>query len=907
MVARNKIGSKTINNGLEKYRAKPLEDEFKLSAMVQYDYSGVTPGAFLLKKKEGVYQIKFGFECSGIHPIFREESIGTTIESLEAGLKDLPDYEDLTIHLSCFRGIEEREQELVSLLNNCQSQELKYLLMGEMSRLQELNQQGIRKNISVVLYCTYTVEERETKKDPIAASIKTLEDTWYTFIGQKEEKLVQNLAEILDSAYKNGFIIWEQLLSNKLGLPIRALNAEQMWGKLWQRFNHTTPIEVPQYWHVTPEEISEVVNSQVNPVSLLLESESSVPVADRQWVYLKDKYITANTLSDKPAGWKNALSQLRYIWDVLKDDRVYDTEVIFEMRRANQSILFQKMQSLAKQAIVAEDMANDDRNINVSAGLKKKKAIDAQEKLYEGSTSFHTALVFLVHREYLEDSIAASNHLSSKFLRPAWLLNESEYVWHIWLQTVPIYWGKLMAVPFDRRLTYLNGEAPGLMPLVKNRSFDRKGFELIAAEGGTPMYIDLYDSHKNIFLLAKKRKGKSVNLGSMINGALLRGIPVMTIDYPDGEGRGSFSAYSEFLGSELAAYFNISESSSNLFELPDLAAMNPKKQSEKLNEYFEYLSEILLLMVMGIDSNSSTLNTDTVRAILVLAIEKFYNDLQVKHRIIEANTGGFGSAAWQKMPTLVDFESFLGLERLELTSPSNETVQTINQIKLRLRYWINSRVGKAIANVSTFRSDAPFLCVAMTNLSNPEDAAVLASVVFLIGLRRTLGVEGSVFAIDEASIFCQYDSLAKMIAKVAAGGAKSKIRLIIASQEPNVIAASPYSPSILQNMDIRLIGKIDPSAIDSFEQILKIPRQLLLKNVSEGFGVHKSTMHSDWLLDYEGVYTHVRYFAPYNLLAALANNSDEAEKRNEIMSQYDHPIQGLQAYSQHLLAEIKNS
>lgn len=901
---KERIGTKTVDNGSKKYKAKPIEDVFSLASMVQYSMDGIEPGAYLLKKKEGVYQIKFGFECMGIHPVMRDESIEPTINALEAGLKDLPEHEDLTVHLSCFRGLGEREKELKDLIKNCQSPRLKYLLMSQLARLQELDSEGVRKNIKIYLYCTYTVGMEDKKKDPIASLLEQMETAWDSFVGQKEEKAIKHLAEILKLAYKNGYILWEQLLANKLGLPIRALNAQELWNNVWNRFNQSDSKPVPQYWYVTPSGAEEIIKSKIHPVTLLMESPSSVPVTDRQWLYLKDSYITASSLIEKPAGWPDCLAQIRYIWDsVFKDDRVFDTEVIFEMRRANQSILFQKMQSLTKQSIMAEKFASEQNTIDVHAGLKQKKAIDAQELLYEGSVSFKTALVFLVHRPTNELANAATSYLSSKFLRPAWLARETEYAWKIILDTFPIYLGKLHAKPFDRRLTYLNSEVPGLMPLVKNRSRDRSGFELIAAEGGTPMYIDFLSQHRNIFVLAKKRNGKSVMYGGMLLDALVRGIPVMAIDYPDSSGRGSFSSFSEFLG-DAAAYFDIGDQCSNLFEMPDLKGHDSETQQEKLLEYFEYLVEVLLLMVMGLEGDSKV-SRDTVRSLLVLAVKKFFYDPIIKDRYIEANTQGFGTQGWQNMPTLEDFEEYLGLERLELVDPTPEQIAALNHIKLRLRFWIASRVGKAIAGVSTFKTDAQFLCVAMRNLSNPEDAAVLSMVVFLIALRRGLSVVGSVFAVDEASVFCQYDSLAKMIAKIAAAGPKSKIRLFLASQEPNVVAASPYSPSILQNMDVRLIGKIDGSAIDSFEQILKIPRNLLTKNTTEGFGVHKSTLHTDWLLDYEGTYTHVRYFAPYALLAAMANNSDEAAEREEITRQYNDPISGMNAYSYYLVNKLR--
>jgi hypothetical protein len=83
---------------------------------------------------------------------------------------------------------------------------------------------------------------------------------------------------------------------------------------------------------------------------------------------------------------------------------------------------------------------------------------------------------------------------------------EQDYAWKVWLQTLPVVWEALMASPFKRRQLYLTGEVPGLMPLVLTQPCDRKGFELIAEEGGNPIQLDLFTHTKSSLDLKIRHK-----------------------------------------------------------------------------------------------------------------------------------------------------------------------------------------------------------------------------------------------------------------------------------------------------------------------------------------------------------------------------------------------------------------
>ena len=112
-----------------------------------------------------------------------------------------------------------------------------------------------------------------------------------------------------------------------------------------------------------------------------------------------------------------------------------------------------------------------------------------------------------------------------------------------------------MASPFKRRQLYLTGEVPGLMPLVLTQPCDRKGFEMIAEEGGSPIHLDLFHQHRNLGLFATTRAGKSVLVSGILTQALAHRFPVVALDFPKPDGSSTFTDYTQFVG---GAYFDIS-------------------------------------------------------------------------------------------------------------------------------------------------------------------------------------------------------------------------------------------------------------------------------------------------------------------------------------------------------------
>ena len=913
---KQKIGKQSVGVASSE-RLTPFEDALHLATMLRISLGGRDIGAYLLTKgtQKNRFCFVFGFECRGIHTTLRTDQIDVIINNIESGLKDIPGNERITFHLSSFSSDKKRQKELSSIIKKTPSKDIKYLLMAERARTKELTVSGIRKPKFLRIYVTYTIEPNSNNADDsIEKLLAKAELWWLKFKGEMLEVENQRIETIVSNAYKQGFCRWEQILSNQMALDVKPLTSQELWGEIWRRFNDTPPIDIPQLMTLDENGLHEEAYSELASTKLLVDNihsttllmESSVPCANRSWVHVKNNYIGALTFLEKPGGWQNKSSQLRYLWELLARETVVDTEIFCELTAANPALVKNTLQRVLKQSNMTATMAQEkSRTIDVNAQLKLRKSVAAQEQLYEGAVPIYTSIAIFVHRPTVEKLDEATRYIENCFQRPARVIRETEYAWKIWLQTLPIVWEGLLAKPFNRRQLYLTSEVPGLMPLVLTKVGDREGFELIAEEGGTPVYLDLFNEHKNLALFATTRAGKSVLVSGILTQALAHNIPVVALDFPKPDGTSTFTDYTEFM-EESGAYFDISKQSNNLFEQPDLRSLDPEQQRDRLLDYTGFLESALMTMVLG-SSTDNPLLSQTVRSLLNLALTAFFADEGIKERYRIAIAGGFGSSAWQKTPTLRDFLYFCTTEHLQINSVSGRVEDALSQIQLRLRFWLSSRVGQSISAPSSFPTDAQLLVFALRNLSDNEDAAVLSLSAYSAALRRALSSPASIFFIDEAPILFEFDQIADLVGRICANGAKAGIRVILSAQDPDTIAKSKAASKILQNLSTRLIGRIQPVAVDSFMQILKYPREIISRNASESFFPRKEGIYSQWLLDNNGIYTFCRYYPGYEQLAVVANNPNEQAARTKIMRDHSDKYEAISTFARQLVASLRGS
>jgi hypothetical protein len=204
----------------------PFEDALNLAAMLRVELRGRRVGAYVLTKGQNREHLcfVFGFDCKGIHNTLTDAQVETIFSQLESGLKDLPKGERLTIHLGSFSSDRDRQQDLAQLTDLAPSHALKFLLTSDRARIQQLTQQGLRKPKFLRLYVTYTVQSgSEGAQDLIEKLIGRGETLWKSFTGELQNAKNQRLQTVITKAFTDGFLLWEQVLSNKMGLSVKPL------------------------------------------------------------------------------------------------------------------------------------------------------------------------------------------------------------------------------------------------------------------------------------------------------------------------------------------------------------------------------------------------------------------------------------------------------------------------------------------------------------------------------------------------------------------------------------------------------------------------------------------------------------------------------------------------------------
>ncbi len=923
MKQERKLPTITVRDGDQHRRLKAIENEFSAECLVRFQMRGRQASAFMLESgPKGAESLRFvfGWDVKGIHTTLNREQEESIFDAIESGLKDLPEGESLTVHMGSFASDASRQTELDQAVGQTQNTELKFLLMSEKKRIGELtwikdsrgqtHAKGLRKPKFLRIYCTYTLGSTTAiASDAWEKALLRIQNGYYTLVGSAPEIAQQRYGIALEKAFVDGFLNWEQNLATKMGLDITPLSETDLWENLWRQFNFTSPPPLPQLVVMTEKGIKEQVNSDVHFTTRLLES--GAPVDDRQWVYVNGQYVAPMVFCDKPGGWSSKFSQLSYIWGMMCRETVVDTEVYCQVTKANQGIIRNNMRRVMKQSLLAQEVSSTKhRSIDVAAGMRQDKAIRAQEQLYEGAVALQTATVFLVHRPNLNQLDEACRYIQNCFHRPAWVEREREYAWKIWLQTLPLTWEPLLSKPFNRRLLYLTGEAPGLMPLVCPNPIDKRGFELIAEEGGVPLFIDPFTQHRNIAFFGTTRSGKSIALAGILTHGLARNIPTIIMDFPPSDASSTFKDWTAFLG---GAYFDIGKECNNLFEMPDLSAFDEKERQERLSDYIDFLESALMTMVFGggeASTSDDRLFRQSLRSMLGPSIRNFFASPTIVARYEASRLGGLNSEAWQYTPTLIDFLEFFKTESIALSDAAREdatTVRAVNHIERQLTFWINSRVGSAISKPSTFRTDSMLLVFALRGLSDAEDAAILALSAYSAALRRTLSHRESIFFIDEFSVLMEWSQIAALIARLCANGAKAGIRVFLAAQDPNTLLNSVSGPKIIQNISLRLIGRIQPVAIKSFQSFFGYSSEVIGVNASERFYPQVSEMYSQWLVDDGNRTTYARYYPSPELLAVVANNPNETECRNAFLQAYPtQRLKAIAAFGRELTSALKN-
>jgi hypothetical protein len=395
----------------------PFQNFQDLVCLVTIKKDNRSVSGYLLHRGQQ-YQMVFGFRTPGFHNILSTPEITNTMSALEQGLKDLPSGEKLTIHTGCFSINHQRQQELSKLADDCQLKPVSILIRNEQKRLQELTSQGTRQTWSQIIFCTWTFNQESGSKSQdfiskalnFGTQFSSKAIRWFT----GNEQLYQEsfYKRLLLKSFEEGYLRWELLFNTKIGLETKPCSSEELWHWLWLKFNHDTlpippiPQQIVLEETATDYHLIEIKTTDKDPCTLLIEGQqgrSACPQHKRShdtvWLPGRNSQCAVLTMTEKPEGWTNQREQLRWLWTILSQNYVHDTEAIAEISTASPTLIQDNLARIAKQSKTAQQRAlTKGQGRDAGAEVKAEESFDAQKKLYQGAKALNIALVFLVYR-----------------------------------------------------------------------------------------------------------------------------------------------------------------------------------------------------------------------------------------------------------------------------------------------------------------------------------------------------------------------------------------------------------------------------------------------------------------------------------------------------------------------------
>ena len=904
-------------------RFMPFQNEIDLTCLVEIEKDNRKISALLLTDTNNTkYQLVFGFKTKGLHDLLFKSEVAEFSSSMSEGMKDLPPGEKMTFYFGCRSEDEDKQEELAQIADNCQLKPVSILVRNEQVRVKELTKKGSRQLWEAIAFCTWTAdnEGEHSSRDFIGKFIDWAKSFRDKLAGTEQYHQSEFYKKLLRKAFDEGFIPWEILLNTKMGLEVSPMNTEELWKWLWQRFNTGIAPKVPQVIAVEETEsgfkISEKRTTEKHSVTVLVKGDkgnSACPEHrqsnSRVYITGRNKVCGVLTMEEAPGGWVNAFEQIKWMWKILSNPYVHDTEAWVEVTTVNSLIVSDNLARQAKQSKTASTRAvTKGQGRDIGAELKQDESFDAQRRLYQGTKALNCAVVLLVYRNSAEELEKSCNVLSQAFGN-AKVLRERNIAWEIWLQTLPITMKWLLHSGFslsERRLTLDTETVAGVLPLTVPRDIDRIGVEFLSDRGGKPIFIDiLHDQISRLLITGESGSGKSVLGYRFMLDALAHNIPVVGMDISAG-GNSTFKTAISLLG-DAGAYYDISTGSSNLMEPPDLRFFNKTEKQRRLDSWKEFVRKALVAIAMGrIDHPHLAQRVDSI---ILKMLDTYLRDAEIISRYNAGFDSGWKSPEWQQMPTLQDLLRFCSRERLNLRSFEELDKMAINQILSQGQALLASRIGKAIGRPSTFSPEPAVKFFALSGLTNEQDSYLMAINAHMACIRNALSHPKSLFIGDELSVILKKPGFASLIGELAATGRKEGIALLLLSQDFDAICQCSAGAQIMQNMVYRITGRITNAGVTSAGRHLNYDPNIISKNATEAFLPRKSDLYSCWLIEKGGRFWQARFYPGEMILASVANNQSEKEARARIMSQYPKTMKGqlmgLRHFSQEYVRAIK--
>lgn len=902
----------------------PFQNFQDLVCLVSITKDRQTATGFLLNQGNQ-YQINFAFHTKGYHNLLHRLEITNTIQNLEEGFKEFPDNEKMLIHCGCFSDDSIRQEELAQLADQCRLVPVSIITRNEQKRVAQLTQEGIRQLWDSIIFCSWTfnTETGAASNDIIGRMLRFIVRTINKILGwfTGNEKLYQEqfFLQLLNNAFTQGFIPWQIFLDTQLGLEIKPCETEELWHWLWHQFNQNSPPAIPQLLSLQETEdgyqLQEIRNSDKDITTVLIEGHqgrSACPehrgTGDCIWLPQKNQKVAIMPLERRQTSFTNQREQLRWLWSILSKTYIHDTKVVVELSKAPQFFIEENLSRQAKQSKSARERAfTQGPGRDAHAEIQAEESFQAQFKLSKGAKSFYVALTFLIYRPDDQQLNLACLKLADS-LGSAKVIRERNIAWALWLETMPTTLSRLMHSSSwlsERRQVYDTETVSGILPLTTVYDLDRRGVEFIS-QGGKPIYIDLFHDHSSRALITgESGSGKSVLAWRFILEALVSNIPVVGIDISPGMGS-TFKTAIELLGDE-GAYYDITRTSSNLLEIPDLRSFTGQDRQDRLDQWKEFIRQALNAIVMGKVHDPKL--SQRVDSLILKAFNIFLSDPDIIERYNIAFEGGWKSHQWQNIPVLSDFLKFVTKEQLNLQNFEAIDQAAINQIHSQITALLVSPLGASIGKPSNFSPTPAVKWFQLKGLNNEQDQYLMALNAHAACLRNALSYPQSLFVGEELSTLFRKDGFANSVGELCAVGRKNGISVLLLAQDIDSICDCSAGSQITQNIVYRLTGRLTQKGAQSWIDRMKYDPNIISQNASDSFLPRATGLYSNWLIETNNRYWQVRFYPGEMCLATVANNPAELYARYRVMEQYPKTLRGqmsaIKRFTQEYVQSLK--
>ena len=818
----------------------------------------------------------------------------------------LPPRTYITFDYQSFRSDHDEQRRLNLLIDNAKTPLEKALLYSQKKNIRAITERGDRQLQTLTVYVQSPLNS-SFGMDLFDKAYAKLESLSTLFSSNKAEINKAELGRKLQTSYDKTFRRFYTSLSKKFKHSVRPLSAQEMIDIDYHETHNGTPPDIlqdAQMLIVTETGMQAIATGLTHVNALLFRGErgrQAVPVQDRDFIKLpaKGKVVGAMQVGkmrafEHPQGAD--LGQIRFMADLMDRSELEDYRIVTQIGSTNALLQSFLLEREGKGSIAQVTKVNQQgNNMAVAAAQIATESANAQLELFRGKTINSVGCLIWLSRN-------TPRELSNDFevLETALDATISEHckerIFDFWKQSQPWCATPLLTSPYKRTVNFQSDEATGLIQQLKPCTLDKEGIHFLSLLFKSPVHLDIFTLLAHLLICATTRAGKSVLMGDIIVNYFFRNIPVVAFDFPrPTDGTSSYYDLVKILArlGGKASYFKTREESLNLIHRPYLEGL--PNQTVREDQILSFHVKAIIIIVLG-DLNEPRLNK-IIKTMIKSSYKKFQEMPEIQERYARSQRAKVGSADWNSVPTLWDYLAFLDgwFAEYRLENVISETQEeAMSMIRSELRSTLEGEYGNAIAKPTSFDPYSQLLVFALQDISDPNEAAIMALAAYSALLSRAMSSPNSAFLIDETPILFQFPAISEIIKHLCTNGLKTGTRVVIGSQTASAITDTPAGKAIMETMRLKMVGWIVSDAVDSFVES-GFRRKLVEKYTSRP--PEPSRLASYWLIRRDDDQIEVEYIPSDLLLAIIANNPDEQAARDRIMEMYSNPLEGISAFA----------